>query len=98
MVLRRQLWKAVLVLLVLIGTVSSQAASFGSHHSEEHATHCCGVCHIGHLTLLDAAGAFDFVAPSLLYWHRAVEKATRAPEPQVVLDLSRAPPAQPLSR
>jgi len=92
MLLRRQIWNAALILLAVIGTVSSQTASFASHHSHQHVSHCCGVCHIGHLPLLDAADKFGFVPPSLLGWHRPAEAATSAVESQVVLNLSRAPP------
>src|SRR5437667_203864 len=66
MLLRRQIWNAALILLAVIGTVSSQTASFASHHSHQHVSHCCGVCPIGHLPLLDAADKFGFVPPSLL--------------------------------
>jgi hypothetical protein len=92
MVLRRQIWKAVLILLAVIGTVSSQTASFASHQSHQHLSHCCGVCHIGHLPLLDAADKIGFVPPSQLCWHRPADDATYAMESQVVLNLSRAPP------
>jgi hypothetical protein len=92
MVLRHRFWKAVLILLSIIGTTSSQAESFSSHHSQEHASHCCGVCHIGHLSLLDAAHGFGFTPPSVLCWHDPAEQTTRLTESQVILRLSRAPP------
>src|SRR5712692_745969 len=93
MVLRHYFWKAVLILLAIIGTTSSQAESLSSHHSQEHASHCCGVCHIGHLSLLDAAHGFGFTPPSISCWHRPVEESTCAPERRIILDLSRAPPS-----
>ena len=84
---------APLILLAVVGTVSSQTASFASQHSHQHVSHCCGVCQFGHFPLLDAADKFGFVPPSLLGWHRPAEAATSAVESQVVLNLSRAPPA-----
>src|SRR6266852_2429444 len=80
MIYPRQLWRAVLILLVLIGTVSSQTASLASHHSHEHISHCCGVCHAGHLSLLQTADHFTFIPPALLCWHRPVQQATVALE------------------
>src|SRR5437879_7113468 len=92
MISRRQIWRAVLILLVLIGTVSSQTASFAPHHSHEHVSHCCGVCHIGHISLLQATEHFAFIPPALLSWHSPAQQATVALEPRLVLNLSRAPP------
>jgi len=93
MVHRRQLLRAFLILLVLVGTVSSQTASLSSQHSHERVSHCCGVCHAGHLSLLQAAECFAFIPPALLAWHRPAQQATVALEPRLILDLSRAPPA-----
>src|SRR5437773_11434680 len=91
MLLRRQIWNAVLILLAVIGTVSSQTASFASHHSHQHVSHCCGVCHIGHLPLLDAADKLGFVPSSLLRWHRPAEGLPPPLESLAVLKHSRRP-------
>ena len=92
MVLRSHFWKEVLIVLVIIGTTLSQAESFSSHHSQEHASHCCGVCHIGHLSFLDSGDGFGFTPPSVLYWHDPAEHATRVTDSQAIRNLSRAPP------
>jgi hypothetical protein len=85
-------WNAILVLLLMIGAVFSQTASLASSHSQDHASHCCGVCHTGHVSLLQPVDHHAFVSLTLLCWHRPLESAERAPEPSIVLDLSRAPP------
>jgi hypothetical protein len=86
-------WRAILILLVVAGTLCSQTASIGGHHSHGHVSHCCGVCHVGHLSLLQAVEHFGFIPPSLLCWHRPAEQPSAVLEAGLVLDLSRAPPA-----
>ena len=45
--------RTLLVLVFLCAMVSAQSASFTSEHSHQHSSqHCCGLCHVGPLPLL----------------------------------------------
>ena len=90
--MRRQPWKAILVALLVIMTSVAQTASLASTHSDNHASHCCGVCHAGHVSVLQAVDHFSFVPLTFLCWHQPHELATRALRPLPILNLSRAPP------
>ena len=93
MLLRGSHVKAFLILLLLIGIATSQTASLVSSHSQDHASHCCGVCHAGHVSVLQPADHFRFLPLTQLCWHQPLEIVERVLESAVVLALSRAPPA-----
>jgi len=92
MAFRRHPWNALLILL-LIGTAFAQAAALDPSHSSNHASHCCPVCHAGHLSVLHAVDGIAFVPLALLCWHEPVIQSARAIDPLAVLDHTRAPPA-----
>jgi len=93
MLLRGPHWKAFLIFLLLIGIAISQTAPLVSSHSQDHASHCCGVCHAGHASVLQLADYFSFLPLTQLRWHQPPEIVERALESAVVLAPSRAPPA-----
>jgi len=72
MVLRRR-WCAIVLLLAIAATASAQIAASVSTHSQDHASHCCAVCHAGHVSVLQPADYFGFVPPTQLCWHQAPE-------------------------
>jgi hypothetical protein len=87
-------WSTIFVLLLVAATAAAHTESLASSHSENHASHCCGVCHAGHLSILQAVAHFSVIAPlSVLSWYRPDRQLARAIESQLILDLSRAPPA-----
>jgi hypothetical protein len=93
MVLRRKYCRAILILLLAIGTAYSQTIPFAKSHSQNHASHCCGICHAGHLSVEQAVGQLGFVPLTQMCWYCPADQAARALEPGIVLSLARAPPA-----
>jgi len=89
----RQHCRAILILLLAIGIPCSQVITLGASHSYDHSSHCCGVCHTGHLSILHAAHDIGFLPIALVSRHRPAEEPIRALEPLIVLSHSRAPPA-----
>jgi len=87
--------KLVVVLLIAYGTVSSQAAWLTPEHSHRgEAEHCCGICHAGHLQLVEPAAVIHVLAPARIEWLHPFEESQRQPDALVVLSQSRAPPSQ----
>ena len=80
------------MLLLAIGIPCSQLVSLAASHSQDHSTHCCGICHTGHLTL-EVGGHVGFLPLSRLSWQDPAAEPTRAVEADVVPGHSRAPPA-----
>ena len=87
--------KFVLVLLIAYGTVSSQAAWLTPEHSHPgEPEHCCGICHAGHLQLVEAAAVIQVLEPARVEWLQSFEESQHEPDALVVSGQSRAPPSQ----
>ena len=89
----RQCFKAILILLLAIGIPCSQAETLTASHSRAHSVHCCGICHTGHLSILQAVDHFGFTPVKLLRWRYVAEEPAHALESALVVGHSRAPPA-----
>lgn len=89
--------KLVLVLLIAYGTVSSQAAWLTPEHSHRgEPEHCCGICHAGHLQLVEPSAVIQVLEPARVEWLQSFEESQHQPDALVVLSQSRAPPSQSL--
>ena len=87
--------KTVLVLLIAYGMVASQAAWLTPAHSHRgEAEHCCGICHAGHIQLVEPAAVVQVLAPARIDWLQSPEESQQQPDALVVLRQSRAPPSQ----
>ena len=88
--------RAALIALILACFVSLQTASAAADHPHEHGrahTHCCPVCHLGHLPGLQAAAGFQLPPPTFTEWRNPHEKAEVSNEFLTAFSPSRAPPA-----
>src|SRR4051794_11510697 len=54
-----------LTILLLLAVLVSQLVAFAPEHSDDHAKHCCPVCHASHAPLLSAAAVVAFTPPSV---------------------------------
>jgi len=88
-----RLAKAVLILLLAIGIPFAQTTTLAAAHSFDHSSHCCGICHTGHLSILQAIDHFRFLPLAVLSWYLTPDSPAGAPESAVVAGQSRAPPA-----
>ena len=87
--------KLVLVLLIAYGTVSSQAAWLTPEHSHRgEPEHCCGICHAGHLQLVEPAAVIQVLVSARIEWVQSLEESQHQPDTLVELSQSRAPPSQ----
>jgi hypothetical protein len=94
---RAYVGKLVLVLLIAYGTLSSQGASVSPGHTHSsRPAHCCGVCHAGHLPLIEPANSFRVLPPARGDWFQSSEKRNRQQDALIVLGQSRAPPSLPV--
>lgn len=94
--LQRSGWsRSVLLLLILISFVSLQTASAVVQHPHSHSrnhSHCCAVCHAGHLGVVPGAAQPGLEAPApsetrlRLHEYAATARYSANPSP------SRAPP------
>jgi len=81
------------ILLLIAATLSLQAASLASDHSNDHLAHCCAFCHFAHLALANPAQALAVLALVVSEWHITIQKCSGYRETLVALGHSRAPPA-----
>jgi len=87
--------KLVLVLLIAYGTIASQAAWLTPEHSHSgEPEHCCGICHAGHLQLVEPAAVIHVLAPARVDWLHSFEESQHQPDALVVPSQSRAPPSR----
>ena len=80
------------ILLLVVATLSLQAAPLSSHHSTDHLTHGCAFCHFAHLAWANPAQTLGVLAPVVSEWHVAIHKCSGDGETLVALGQSRAPP------
>src|SRR5436305_14389251 len=90
---RRCRIRALLVLLFLCALVTAQSVSFASEHLHQHSSqHCCGLCHVGPLPLLQPITSAGF-APAVAVALIAPSPACNLPhEVWLAAGSSRAPP------
>ena len=63
MKLRRHPVKSFAILLLIVATLSLQAAPLTPHHSNDDVTHGCVFCHFAHLAWANPAEALGVLAP-----------------------------------
>src|SRR5208337_3020852 len=91
---RTSLYRAALIAILLLGFVGLQTASVVHPHNDGGShTHCCPVCHAGHLPMLQAIGAMPIAAPVLGEWRATPQDTLCFGENPSVFNSSRAPPA-----
>jgi hypothetical protein len=90
---RRHHVKSFAILLLIVATLSLQAAPLTSHHSNDDVTHGCVFCHFAHMAWANPAEALGVLAPVHSEWHIAVHKSSGYRETLLVIGHSRAPPA-----
>lgn len=58
-----------LAMVVLVAVLVAQMIAFAPGHSDDHAKHCCPVCHAAHAPLLTPAPVLRLAPPSVqIYW------------------------------
>jgi len=91
---RTPFYRAALIALLLLGFVGLQTASVVHPHDDGGLhTHCCPVCHAGHLPLLHAISTIPIAAPVLGEWRTSPQDTLCFGENPTVFNSSRAPPA-----
>jgi hypothetical protein len=86
--------RALAILLLIAGALTLQSASFLPGHSDDHPSHCCAVCHLSHVSLVNPAQVLSVLAPAVTSWFIPVEVPSNDREPRAVVTQSRAPPSQ----
>jgi len=94
---RTYVGKLVLVLLIAYGTLASQGAWVTPGHTHPSGPeHCCGVCHAGHLPLVQPVNSLSIIPSVRRDWFRSIEEHHRQQDALIVLRQSRAPPLLPV--
>jgi hypothetical protein len=91
---RNHSFRALAILLLIAGTFTLQAASFLPGHVDDHASHCCAVCHLAHVSLVNPAQVLSALAPSVDAWFVRVEESLNYKDARAADTRSRAPPVQ----
>jgi hypothetical protein len=84
--------KALFVLLFLCALVCAQTASLASEHSHNRSEHCCGLCHVGPLPLLQPVAAAGFAPIVTVAWLSLSGDFDTPHEALLAAGSSRAPP------
>jgi hypothetical protein len=84
--------RALAILLLIAGTLTLQTASLLPGHSDNHATHCCAVCHVAHVSLVKSAHVLNVTAPFVNAWFVLVEDSSHYKDARAADTRSRAPP------
>ena len=82
----------VLLLVCFTGLQTALAITEQVHEHGPSHTDCCGICHAGHASVIQAALVFRLAAPLVTEWRTVVEPCSEVPESQVQFHSSRAPP------
>jgi hypothetical protein len=86
--------KLLLMVLISYGILSSQVVWLTPEHAHAGGPeHCCGICHAGHLPLVEPVAAIRILVPSRIDWFRSSEECPGQLDALVVLSHSRAPPS-----
>jgi uncharacterized membrane protein len=84
--------RALFVLLFLCAVICAQTASFASEHSHNRSEHCCGLCHIGPLPLLEPVTSAGFTPILAVAWLSCSGDFDAPHEAVLRAGSSRAPP------
>jgi hypothetical protein len=81
-----------LVVLFLCALISAQTALFASEHSHNRSEHCCGLCHIGPLPLLEPVASAGITPILAVAWLSLSGDFDAPHEALPTTGSSRAPP------
>ena len=83
-----------LAIVLLLAVLVSQMVAFAPGHSDDHADHCCPVCHASHTPVLTAVPVSHFGPPSVqAYWRVTPDAAPSLVEKRNSGDCTRGPPS-----
>jgi hypothetical protein len=88
-------WRAGFILLVLCGTLTHEAIGASDDHRQDREsapTHCCVICHAGHMAVLQTAIAVAVNGPAITGWCAALPVFAEVREPLVIFKAPRGPP------
>src|SRR5580692_9695695 len=91
---RSHSFRALAILLLIAGTLTLQAVSFLPGHVDDHASHCCAVCHLAHVSLVNPAPVLNVLAPSGDAWFIPAAESLNYKDARAADTRSRAPPVQ----
>jgi hypothetical protein len=80
------------VLLFLCALICAQSASLASQHSHNRSEHCCGLCHVGPLPLLQPAASTGFAPILSVAWLSPSHDLDSPGDALLTAGSSRAPP------
>jgi len=93
MLTRGRIARILLVLLFLCAVLVAQAESFAPEHSHQHSSqHCCGLCHVGPLPILQPALSAGFAPIVAVAWLSPSFGFSKPREALLAAGSSRAPP------
>src|SRR5690242_9652922 len=81
------------LLLACVLSVSTSIAC-GHEHSDHASSHCCTVCHLGHVAWVQGSVTAAILLPTSREWRQRSEESRPAVESGVAVESSRAPPVQ----
>lgn len=83
-----------LALLLFCAVLFAQLVAYAPGHSDNHADHCCGVCHASHVSLLTAAAVVQFAPPSVrAFWRLRSDELPSIGERSASSLKTRGPPS-----
>lgn len=80
------------MLLFLCALIGAQTASFASEHSHNRSEHCCALCHVGPLPLLQPVASAGVVPAVPVAWLTLSREFDKLHDAQLTAGSSRAPP------
>ena len=84
--------RGLLVWLFLCALIWAQSASFASDHAHNRSEHCCGLCHVGPLPLLQPVASAGFAPTVAVAWLPLSRDFDTPHEALLTAGSSRAPP------
>lgn len=91
----RSPWRNAFVIFLLLCFAGLQTATTIVDHAHEHGgphSHCCPICHAGHVPAMQPTATVRIVAPETIQWSPCAERILLAAGTDVFLNSSRAPP------
>ena len=88
-------WRAALILLVLCGTFCHQVEASSEDHRHDQGkvpTHCCAVCHTGHMPALQSSSVSVCALSYIPSYSGRSRKCAEFPKPLVTVRAPRGPP------
>ena len=80
------------LLIACLLFVSTSLACGAHDHSGNSSSHCCTVCHFGHLPWMQASVTASILPPAAHEWRQCSEKTRQIVESGAAAASSRAPP------